>query len=68
MLAIRKFRKERNMTQGELGEKLGVTASAVTMWESGSREPNLSMVKKIANVFNCKVDDLFPEENFDKAE
>lgn len=67
MLAIRKFRKERKMTQVELSEKLGVTASAVTMWENGNREPSLTMVKKIANVFGCKVDDLFPE-NFDKAE
>ena len=67
MLAIRKFRKERNMTQVELSEKLGVTASAVTMWETGNREPSISMVKKIADIFGCKVDDLFPN-NFDKAE
>lgn len=30
---IRKYRKERNFTQEEMAERLGVTASAVNKWE-----------------------------------
>ena len=33
---IRKYRKERNFTQEEMAERLGVTASAVNKWERGS--------------------------------
>ena len=32
---IRKYRKERNFTQEEMAERLGVTASAVNKWERG---------------------------------
>lgn len=32
---IRKYRKEKNMTQEEMANRLGVTAPAVNKWENG---------------------------------
>ena len=44
---IAKCRKEKNMTQQELADKLGVTDRAVSHWENGRRLPDYSLVKEI---------------------
>lgn len=46
---IQKFRKEKNMTQKELAEKLGVTYQAVSKWENASSAPDISF----ADVGRC---------------
>lgn len=48
---IKKFRKGK-MTQKELAEKIGVTASTVTKYENGNLEPNLETLNKIALALN----------------
>jgi repressor LexA len=42
--------RSKKFTQGELAAKLGVSRSAVAMWESGMREPTLEMISNIAKV------------------
>ena len=39
---IRKYRKEKNMTQEDMANRLGVTAPAVNKWESGASTPDIS--------------------------
>ena len=41
---IKTFRKERNLTQEQLAEAMGVTTGAVHKWEAGLSTPELSMV------------------------
>ena len=48
---IRRNRKEKQMTQEELAGILGVTASAVNKWESGSSYPDICMLAPIARTF-----------------
>ena len=48
MTALRKYRVEQGLTQAQLAEKVGVTASCITMWENGNRSPNISTLKKLA--------------------
>ncbi|MBP5152751.1 MAG: helix-turn-helix domain-containing protein [Lachnospiraceae bacterium] len=55
---IRKFRKERGLTQEKLAEALGVTPGAVYKWESGLSVPELDMLVDIADFFDTSVDDL----------
>ena len=46
---IRKYRKEKNMTQEEMASYLGVTAPAVNKWENGNACPDimlLALIKK----------------------
>lgn len=52
------LRKEAGLTQKSAAEKLGVRQSTISMWESGSSEPRLQMLKKIAEVYNCNFLDL----------
>jgi len=55
---IRTLRREKNMTMAELGEKLGITAAAVSRYELEQREPNFETLKNIAAVLNVTIDEL----------
>ena len=45
---IKKFRKESEMTQQELAEKLNVTRQTVSNWENGKTQPDIDMLQNIA--------------------
>ena len=55
---IKQLRQSRSITQKELSEMLYKSESTVRMWELGKSEPDLEMLKKIANFFNVSVDYL----------
>ena len=55
---IKKFRKERRLTQEQLAEVLGVTTGAVHKWESGLSVPDLSLIVEMADFFGISVDVL----------
>ena len=56
---IARLRKEMGLTQGELGEKIGVSNQAVSKWESEMCSPDIMLLPKLADVFECSIDDLF---------
>ncbi len=55
---IVKFRKEKGLTQRQLGEAIGVTGSAVSQWESGGT-PDISLLPVLSDVLGVTVDALF---------
>ena len=55
---IRVFRKSMGLTQEQLAERLGVTLAAVSKWERGSSEPDLSFIMDLAELFHVSVDAL----------
>lgn len=55
---IRKYRKERRLTQEEMANYLGVTAPAVNKWESGSSYPDISLLAPIARLLEVSLDTL----------
>ena len=56
---IRRFRKKMKMTQEELADKIGVSFQAVSKWENAQSAPDISLLPLLAEVFNCRIDDLF---------
>lgn len=58
---IAKFRKSKGLTQRELGEAIGVSASAVSQWESGGT-PDISLLPALSDVLGVTVDSLFGRE------
>lgn len=62
---ILKFRKEKGLTQKELGEKTGVSSSAVSQWESGGT-PDISLLPAISDVLGVTVDALFGRTGADR--
>ena len=61
---IRKYRKELNMTQEEMAEKLGVTPPAVNKWEKGVSMPDIMLLAPIARLLGITLETLlsFKEE------
>ena len=55
---IAQRRKERNMTQRELAEKLHVTDKAVSKWERGAGCPDISLLEPLAAALELSVDQL----------
>ncbi len=57
-----KLRKEAKMTQTQLAEQVGVNANTISQYELAKRQPSLEILKKIAQVLNCSIDELVKEE------
>ena len=55
---LQKLRKQRGITQEELAEKLYVSRTAISKWESGRGYPNIESLKAIAKFFSVTVDEL----------
>ena len=53
---IARKRREKNLTQEQLAEALGVTAGAVYKWESRLSLPELPMLVQLADFFDTSVD------------
>ena len=56
---IARLRKEKGLTQRELGEMLGVSNQAVSKWESEITSPDVSVFPSLADVFECSIDEIF---------
>ena len=55
---LKKLRKNKNLTQSQLGEKIGVAKSVVSYYENGDRYPSPEILIKIAHTFNVSTDYL----------
>ena len=55
---LKRLRLENHLSQRQLGDALGVCNQTVSFWESGSREPDLDMVRTIAEYFDVSCDFL----------
>lgn len=56
---IYKLRQEKCYTQEKLAGLLGITTGAVSKWESGNAYPDITLIPKIAEIFNISTDYLF---------
>lgn len=59
---IQKIRKQNNLTQEELAEKLYVSRTAISKWESGKGYPSIDLLKQISKVFNISIDKMLSSE------
>ena len=59
---INELRKSSGMTQEELGKKLGVVKSTISLWESDSSEPNHAATIALAKLFGVTTDYLLGAE------
>ena len=56
--SLKSHRKDANLSQKELAEKLKVSQSAVAMWESGKNSPEYNTLVKMSAIFNVSIDSL----------
>ena len=55
---LQALRKQRQWTQEQLAEKLYVSRTAVSKWESGKGYPNIESLKALSGIFEFSIDDL----------
>lgn len=65
---IANCRKQKNMTQQELAEKLGVSDRTIGNWENGRNMPDLSLFKPLCNELNISLNDLMSGEKVKEKE
>lgn len=59
------LRKENNLTQEQLGEKLGVTNKTVSRWENGNYMPDIEMLSLLSKEFDVSINELISGERLD---
>ncbi len=59
---LSKVRKERNLSQEALAEKLGMSRQAISKWESGSSYPDMATIIRVTKVLDCKLEDLLDDD------
>ena len=66
---LQELRKGKGLTQEELAEKLFVSRTAISKWESGRGYPSIDSLKEISRYFSVTIDELIcPEEILSAAE
>ena len=65
---ITELRKQKNMTQQELADKLNVTDRAVGNWENGRRLPDYSILKDLCDTLGITINELLSGEKIPKDE
>lgn len=53
---LRRLRKKNFLSQAALGKKLGLSTSAIGMYEQGHREPDYHILQKVCYLFNVSAD------------
>lgn len=64
---LRVLRAERNWSQAELAEELGVSRQTVNALETGKYDPSLPLAFKIARLFDRMIEEIFDPEEPDVA-
>ena len=65
---IAELRKEKNMTQQELADKLEATDRAISNWENGRRLPDYTFLPLLSEVLNTSIQELLNGRKMTKEE
>jgi len=60
---IRSFRLDRDWTQQDLANRAGISRLMVNLFEHWRRDPSLSLAYRLADVFERRIDEVFPHES-----
>ncbi len=56
------LRKEKNITQEQMAEKLGVTRQTISKWELDQSKPDLQYIRDLSDFFQVTLDYLIKDE------
>lgn len=56
---LKTLRESMRLTQDAVAERLGITRTTVSMWESGDTMPRADKLPQLAKLYDCTIDDLF---------
>jgi len=58
-LNLKEKRESLNLTQQDIAEKLNISRTTVSMWETGDSNPRTDKLPQLAELLGCSIDDLF---------
>jgi putative transcriptional regulator len=61
ILRLRQLRRAREMTQAELGRRVGLNRASICSIEKGTRQPSLEKARAIAAEFDLSIEDIFAD-------
>lgn len=59
---LKVLRAERDWSQGDLAERLGVSRQSVNALETGKYDPSLPLAFKISRLFSLSIEEIFQDE------
>lgn len=59
---IKTYRENKNMTQNEVADILGVKPATISKYETNTLEPNIESIKKLSEIFEISIDKLLKDE------
>ncbi len=66
MIGLRAIRKQRNLNQLKVATDLHISRESLSYYESGKREPSLSLLVRMSEYFNVSIDYLITGKEFEK--
>ena len=63
-----KLRKDKNLSQEEVAEKLGVTRQTISKWETNESTPDLNKIVPICNLYDITTEELLTDKKIVKKE
>jgi transcriptional regulator with XRE-family HTH domain len=60
---LKELRKEKKLSQDDLGEVMNISGRTISYFEAGERSPSPEILNKLADVFNVSVDYLLGRTN-----
>lgn len=58
---LKKLRGENNLTQEQLADRIFVTRTAISKWETGNGYPSIDSLKALSNLFGISIDELISD-------
>lgn len=65
---IAELRKEKSLTQAQLGELVGVTNKTVSRWENGNYMPDLAVLQSLCAVLDVSINEMISGRRLDEAD
>ena len=65
---IKAVRKEKNLTQREVAEKLSISEKTVSKWETGNGLPEVSLMKPLCDLLGISLNEFFSGERLDEKQ
>ena len=65
---LAELRKERNLTQDELGMQIGVTNKTISRWENGNYLPPVEMLQILSNKFDVSINEILNGERINDSD
>lgn len=65
---LAELRREKNLTQNELGEQIGVTNKTVSRWENGNYLPPVEMLQILSKFFDVSINEILNGERINDSD